>query len=79
MVTSLNLPLGASMQNATFQIADGSFIALGHSVVNFGTQAVVVGVHTDLNGEQNPILRQVVNGKLKGGKWVADPKKCLPV
>lgn len=63
------------MQNATFQIADGSFVAVGHQVVNFGTQAVVVGVHTDLNGEQNPILRQVVNGKLKGGKWVADPRK----
>ena len=64
------------MQNATFQIADGSFIAIGHQVVNFNTNAVMIGVHTDANGEQNPILRQIVNGKLKGGKWVANPAKC---
>lgn len=67
------------MQNATFKIADGSFIAVGHAVINFGTQAVMVGVHSDLNGEQSPILRQIVNGKLKGGKWVANPAKCFPI
>jgi hypothetical protein len=65
------------MQNQTFQISDGSFIGLGHYVVNFSTKAVVVGIHTDLNGEQSPILRQVGAGnKLIGGKWVANPKFC---
>ena len=62
------------MQNATFKTSDGSFVGLGHHVVNFNTPAVIVGIHTDSNGEASPILRQILNGKLKGGKWVADPK-----
>lgn len=67
------------MQNQTFKIADGSFVAVGHHVINFNTKAIVVGVYTDTNGNANPILKQIINGKLKGGKWVADPLKCYSV
>jgi hypothetical protein len=62
------------MLNATFKTSDGFFVGIGHEVVNFNTKAVIVGIHTDANGETNPILREVFNGKLKGGKWVANPK-----
>ena len=60
-----------------FQLPCGSFVSLGHYVVNFSTPAVIVGIHTDLNGEVSPILRQVGAGnKLVGGKWVANIKFC---
>lgn len=56
-------------------------LALGNVVVNFGTVARVVGFHAvgvaghPSNGD--PILRQIgINGRLRGGKWVADPAKC---
>jgi hypothetical protein len=46
-------------------------------VVNFNTLSVIVGSHTDLNGEVSPVLRQVgANNKLVGGKWVANIKFC---
>ena len=64
------------MQNASFKLSDGSFAAVGHRVVNFNTLAVIVGIHTDANGEQSPILKQLVCEKLKGGKWVANPNLC---
>lgn len=59
-----------------FQLHCGSFVSLGHYVVNFNTLAVIVGSHTDRNGEVSPILRQVSGGKLVGGKWVANIKFC---
>jgi hypothetical protein len=60
-----------------FQLACGSFVSVGHYVVNFNTLAVIVGLHTDLNGEVSPVLRQVgANNKLVGGKWVANIKFC---
>lgn len=60
-----------------FQLHCGSFVSVGHYVVNFNTLAVIVGCHTDLNGEVSPILREVRGGKLVGGKWVANIKFCL--
>jgi hypothetical protein len=60
-----------------FQLPCGSFVSVGHYVVNFNTLAVIVGLHTDLNGEVSPVLRQVgANNKLVGGKWVANIKFC---
>lgn len=58
------------------------FLSLGSVVVNFGTTAKVVGFWTSAHGvvtDQTgwPILREVgANGRLRGGKWVADPSKC---
>jgi hypothetical protein len=55
---------------------------LGQVVVNFGTTAKVVGFFRSADGSPSehdgqPILRQVgPNGRLRGGKWVADPTKC---
>jgi hypothetical protein len=60
-----------------FQLPCGSFVSVGHYVVNLNTLAVIVGSHTDLNGEVSPVLRQVgANNKLVGGKWVANIKFC---
>jgi hypothetical protein len=59
--------------NPVFQTADNHFVGIGHEVVNFNTRAVIVGA--TMQGEKLcPILREVFNGKLKGGKWVANPK-----
>lgn len=59
--------------NPVFQTADGHFVGIGHYVVNFNTNAVIVAA-TMQGDEIAPVLRQVVSGKLKGGKWVANPK-----
>jgi hypothetical protein len=60
-----------------FQLPCGSFVSIGHYVRNFNTVAVVVGSHTDSNGEVSPVLREVgANNKLVGGKWVANTKFC---
>ena len=67
------------MSRDVFQISDGSFVGVGHYVYNFTTKAVVVGIYHDLNGTPSPVLRELVNGKIKGGKWVADPKYCRSV
>ena len=67
------------MSNLVFKISDGSFVGIGHYVYNFTVKAVVVGVYHDLNGNPSPILRELVNGKIKGGKWVADPQYCRSV
>jgi hypothetical protein len=55
---------------------------VGSVVVNFGQTAKVVGLWKNAHGidhEQDgwPILKALgANGKLRGGKWVADPSKC---
>ena len=55
---------------------------IGQVVVNFGQTAKVVGLFTSASGfpsDQDgwPILKAVgPSGKLRGGKWVADPSKC---
>jgi hypothetical protein len=55
--------------------------ALGATVVNFSTTARVVGFFKASAGVSQmdgwPILREVgASGRLRGGKWVADPSKC---
>jgi hypothetical protein len=57
-------------------------LRIGDTVKNFGTTARVVGffsvagMTTEHDGD--PILRELspVTGRLRGGKWVADPSKC---
>jgi hypothetical protein len=55
---------------------------VGAVVVNFGQTAKVVGIWQAADGfpcDQAgwPILKAIgANGKLRGGKWVADPAKC---
>jgi hypothetical protein len=62
------------MLNPTFKTSDGFFVGIGHEVVNFNTRAVIVGAHTE-GDEIAPVLREIgANGKLRGGKWVANPK-----
>jgi hypothetical protein len=57
-------------------------LTLGAVVVNFRTAARVVGFFHAADGKPCdqtgwPILRQVgANGRLSGGKWVADPAAC---
>ena len=59
-----------------------STLSLGSVVRNFGTTAKVVGFFRSADGspsdhDGNPILREIgPSGKLRGGKWVADPTKC---
>ena len=58
--------------------------SVGALVVNFGVTAKVVGLYSSGHGpsehDGHPILRAVgANGRLRGGKWVADPAKCSPV
>jgi hypothetical protein len=56
--------------------------SLGSVVVNFGQTAKVVGIWQAADGLPDdqagwPILKAIgANGKLRGGKWVADPTKC---
>ena len=57
---------------------------LGSVVVNFGLTAKVVGLFKSASGlptvhDGHPILREVgPTGRLRGGKWLADPAKCQP-
>ena len=63
-----------------------STLSIGSVVVNFGQTAKVVGFWTaaaptgfvdEMAGW--PILKAIgANGKVRGGKWVADPTKCEP-
>lgn len=59
-----------------------SNFSVGSVVVNFGQTAKVVGLFVSASGfpsDQDgwPILKAIgANGKLRGGKWVADPSKC---
>jgi hypothetical protein len=59
-----------------FQLPCGSFVSIGHYVRNFNTLAVIVDTHADLNGEVSPVLRDGLNNKLCGGKWVANIALC---
>jgi hypothetical protein len=60
--------------NPVFKTADGSFVSIGHEVVNFNTRAVIVAA-TMQGDEISPVLREVgFDGNLRGGKWVANPK-----
>lgn len=57
-------------------------LSLGSVVRNFNTTAKVVGFFSAADGRLTGdlILRQIgANGKLRGGKWVADPAKCEEV
>lgn len=60
-------------------------LSLGSLVVNFSTTARVVGFFAAVDGRPCaeagwPILRQVgASGRLRGGRWVADPAQCSPV
>jgi len=60
-------------------------LSLGSVVVNFNTTAKVVGFFAAADGRPSdqtgwPILKAVGHdGKVRGGKWVADPAKCEPV
>ena len=55
---------------------------LGAVVVNFGLTAKVVGLFRSASGQPSehdghPILREIgPKGRLRGGKWLADPAKC---
>lgn len=50
-------------------------LRVGTVVENFGQIARVVGHHAA--SDNWPILKSFrSNGKLYGGKWVADPSKC---
>ena len=57
-------------------------LTVGSVVRNFGTTAKVVGLFRSADGapsdyDGHPILREIgQNGRLRGGKWVADPAKC---
>ena len=63
----------------------GHNFSLGSVVVNFNTTAKVVGFFAAADGRPCaetgwPILRQIgANGRLRGGKWLADPSKCVAV
>lgn len=62
---------------ATFdsvKISSDRFVNVGHEVENFGRKCVILGWNTIAEGF---VVRAVgVNGKLIGGKWVAEPKLC---
>lgn len=49
----------------------------------FSTTAKVVGLWSAVDGSQagHPILREFnpLTGRVRGGKWVADPAKCVVV
>lgn len=52
---------------------------IGQVVTNFGVTAKVIGFfdRPGTGHDGDPILREIgPNGKLRGGKWVADPAKC---
>lgn len=54
---------------------------VGSTVRNFNTTAKVVALFSSPHGTVEetgwPILREIgANGRLRGGKWVADPAKC---
>ena len=77
-----------SRGNSAADLSEGLMahaFALGSLVVNFGTTAKVVGVFAAADGAVVaetgwPILRQVgASGRLRGGKWLADPSKCAAV
>jgi hypothetical protein len=57
-------------------------LSVGSVVRNFGVTAKVVGLFASADGspsehDGHPILREVgPSGRLRGGKWVADPAKC---
>jgi hypothetical protein len=62
-----------------------SLLSLGSVVRNFNTTAKVVGFFQAADGgacEMGgwPILKELApSGRVRGGKWVADPAKCEPV
>jgi hypothetical protein len=49
-------------------------LTLGAVVLNFNTVARVVAYHAET---RDPVLKQLgTNGRLRGGKWLADAAKC---
>lgn len=60
------------------KIADGTFVGLGHRVINLtAVRAVVIGRVNHCDGSVGLVLREEASdGTLRRGQWEADPARC---